>query len=111
MIEAGLAIIAACLPNLRFLLSKASLDSIVNSVRSALSLESFRSQRSRRLASPSDGSYANITPPGNASLSHMPMVSVTGSAGSLHSANKDVTKVKQSGIYVTSQISQQESMV
>ena len=110
MIEAGLAVIAACLPTLRPLFGKISVDSIVNSVRSALSLDSLRSQRSQRLVAHPEGSYTNATPE-NSSAAQIPMVSVTGSAGSLHSADKDVTQVKESGIYVTSQISQHESMV
>lgn len=110
MIEAGLAIIAACLPNLRFLVSKVSLDSVVNSVRSALSLDSLHSQRSRRFVSHSDGSYTNIVP-GNSSASQMPVISVIGSAGSLHVDDKHGAKTTDSGIHVTSQISQHESMV
>ncbi|SLM35585.1 hypothetical protein LPUS_04890 [Lasallia pustulata] len=110
MIEAGLGVIAACLPTLRPLLSKISLGSIVNSVRSALSPDSSHWQRSQRPVSHPEGSHTNLTPE-NSSASQMPMVSVTGSAGSLHSANKDVTQVKESGIYVTSQIWQHESMV
>lgn len=109
MIEAGLAIIAACLPNLRFLFSKISLDSIVNSVRSALSLQSLHSQRSRRFESRSEGSYTNIIP--GSTASQMPMVKVTGSTGSSQAEEKDAARVTESGIYVTSQISQHESMV
>jgi len=46
-LEAGLALIAACLPSMSYLFTKRSIGSIVASVRSAISLESFRSQVSR----------------------------------------------------------------
>ena len=44
-IETGLALIAACLPTLSYLFNGVSLQSAVNSVRSALSLGSVRSTR------------------------------------------------------------------
>ena len=50
IIETGVAIIAACLPTLRPLFSNWSLESVIRSVRSAISLNSLRSssQRSTR---------------------------------------------------------------
>ena len=47
MIEAGLAIIASCLPTLQTLVAKDSIQSMVASIRSAISLESLRSHSSR----------------------------------------------------------------
>ena len=110
MVEAGLAIIAACLPNLYFLLRKVSLGSIMNSVRSALSLRSLRSQHSQRIVPQSESSYTNIVP-GISSASQMPMIRISGSAGSFRSGNKDAAEITGPGIYVTSQILQHESMV
>lgn len=46
--EAGIAVIVACLPTLNFLLGKRQLTSLINSIRSAISLESIRSNRSRQ---------------------------------------------------------------
>ncbi|MCJ1356783.1 MAG: hypothetical protein MMC33_006779 [Icmadophila ericetorum] len=47
MIECGLGLFAACLPTLRFLFKGFSIESIAASVRSALSLQSMRSENSR----------------------------------------------------------------
>ena len=46
MIEAGLAVIAICLPILQALLTRGSVQSMVASVRSAISLQSMRSHSS-----------------------------------------------------------------
>ena len=46
MIEAGLAIIASCLPTLQALFVKGSLQSMVASIRSMVSLQSMRSHSS-----------------------------------------------------------------
>ena len=46
MIESGLALVAACLPTLRFLFGNFSPESLIRSIRSVMSLESLRSQRS-----------------------------------------------------------------
>ena len=45
MIEAGVSLIAACLPSLRFLFANKSLQSIVHSVRSVISLRSTPKRR------------------------------------------------------------------
>ena len=47
MVEAGLAIIASCLPTLQALVAKDSIQSMVASIRSAISLQSLRSHSSR----------------------------------------------------------------
>ena len=47
MLEAGLALIACCLPTLNALLIQKSVDSIVRSVRSAISLGSLRPDGTR----------------------------------------------------------------
>jgi len=78
MIEAGLAIIAACLPTLRFLVGKVSLDTMMNSVRSAFSLRSIRStQNSQPSVSPSGGVYLDLDGSGSGS-SRSKMVSEIG---------------------------------
>ncbi|KAI9696878.1 MAG: hypothetical protein M1820_008032 [Bogoriella megaspora] len=48
MLEAGLALIACCLPTLQFLFKGLSAEAIIRSVRSVISLHSLRSQRSSR---------------------------------------------------------------
>ncbi|KAB8290714.1 hypothetical protein EYC80_008353 [Monilinia laxa] len=47
MIEVGLGLFAACLPTIRFLFRGFSPESVISSIRSALSLHSLRSNRSR----------------------------------------------------------------
>ena len=47
MIEAGLAIIASCLPTLQSLFVRSSLQSMVASIRSVISLQSMRSHSSQ----------------------------------------------------------------
>lgn len=47
MLEAYLGIVAACLPSIRFLFKGFSPESVINSIRSALSLHSLRSNHSR----------------------------------------------------------------
>ncbi|MCJ1289797.1 hypothetical protein MMC34_001330 [Xylographa carneopallida] len=49
MLEQGLAVIVACLPTLRTLFNHASLESVVRSVRTTLSLDSLRSRGSGNL--------------------------------------------------------------
>lgn len=56
-IESGLALIAACLPTLSYLFNGISVQSAVNSVRSAFSLGSVRSTRK------SEPSRAEVTNP------------------------------------------------
>jgi len=55
LLEAGLALIAACLPSLSVLFAKRSLASVISSVRSALSLRSLRSQNTRRSQQSANG--------------------------------------------------------
>ncbi|KAF4624982.1 hypothetical protein G7Y89_g13188 [Cudoniella acicularis] len=47
LVEVCLGLLAACLPTIRFLFKGLSPDSVINSIRSAFSLHSFRSNRSR----------------------------------------------------------------
>ena len=47
MFECGFALIAACLPTLRFLFGKFSPDALISNLRSVISLNSLRSQRSQ----------------------------------------------------------------
>jgi hypothetical protein len=51
MIEMGVAMVAACLPTLRPLFYGVSLESIINSVRSMISLQSIRSGSGKHSAS------------------------------------------------------------
>ncbi len=52
MLEAGLSLIAGCLPSVYIIFAKSSLESIIASIRSANSLHSIRSDRSRGLKKP-----------------------------------------------------------
>lgn len=45
MFECGFALIAACIPTLRFLFGKFSPDALLRSIRSVISINSLRSQR------------------------------------------------------------------
>jgi hypothetical protein len=63
MLEAGLALIAACLPSVYVLSARRSLQSIIASVRSAISLHSIRLGRSRASKKP----YENVENPSLAS--------------------------------------------
>ena len=110
MIEAGLAIIAACLPTLRSLVGKVSLDSIVNSVRSALSLHSLPSQRSRRSAAHAEGPYANIQAEGSVTF-HAQMVPEKARRNEFDMGNMNKPQAADSGILVTRQILQHDSIV
>ena len=74
MIETGLALIAACLPSLRFLFGATTPASLVRSIRSAMSLHSLRSsQRSRQSQGRSQCSdqYKKIADPKHSGLSEV----------------------------------------
>lgn len=59
-VEAGVAVIAACLPTLRTLFLGKSLDTLISSIRSMLSLNSIeRSQHNERRGSDSEGFAGN----------------------------------------------------
>ena len=45
LLEAGLALIAACLPPMSYLFTHFNVHSVINSIRSTLSLHSFRSSQ------------------------------------------------------------------
>ncbi len=107
MIEAGLAIIAACLPTLQFLIRKVSLDSVVSSVRSALSLHSMRSQQpeSRPM-----GPYTSIQAGGEVA-SITPIVGESNPSDVLVTGSMDGPPAQGNGIYITKQVSQHNSMV
>jgi hypothetical protein len=65
MIEAGICIVAACLPTIQQLFRGHSLRSVVNSVRSAISLQSLSGSggsRQRSSASRSRGLYSEQDP-------------------------------------------------
>lgn len=106
MIEAGLAIIAACLPTLRFLVGKVSLDNMMNSVRSVFSLRSGRStQHSQPSVSRSGGMYLDLDGGGSGS-SRSKMVSEIGATEMI------AMEVPVEGkIHVTEQVEQWRSPV
>lgn len=74
MIEGGLAVIAACLPTLRCLVRDLSLNSIVNSIRSALGLNSVCARRNQQSATFPLRPYTQIRAKSSLSLD-APMVS------------------------------------
>ena len=110
MVEAGLAVIAACLPTLQFLIRKFSLDRMISSIRSAFSLQSLRSQSSglgpkgpyinMRADSkkPSGPSVEKIVGRGETS-EDLAMSSMTGTA------------VSEDAIHVTKHLSQHDDLV
>lgn len=107
MVEAGLAVIAACLPTLRFLVGKISLDSMMNSVRSAFSLRSIHTQRSQNSTARPGGPYLDLD--GSASSTKMvPKVGVTEiiAMGDIEMANP-----AGDSIHVTKEVSQYNSEV
>ncbi|MCJ1437277.1 hypothetical protein MMC27_006663 [Xylographa pallens] len=70
MIEAGISLIAACLPTLRFLFANKSLQTVMQSVRSAISLRSSSSHRGDNDFSDieSNHSRAQIYGPGSGTM-------------------------------------------
>ena len=111
MIEAGLAIIAACLPTLRFLVGKLSLSSMVNSIRSAFSLGSLRSQYSQRPTSSPTGPHSDLTS-SNWSWSKVKFVPDTDYTAEICAmGHMDATNTTDDGIHVTKQVAQEKSMV
>lgn len=107
MIEAGLAIIAACLPSLQFLIRKVSLDRMIRSVRSALSLQSTRSQNSQ---SKFMGPYIDMKADGDVP-SVTTMVGKGGTSEDLVMGSITRPSENGDGIYLTSEISQRDDMV
>ena len=111
MIEAGLGIIATCLPTLHFLVSKVSLDSIAHNVRSTFSLHSIRSH----FPQPKTGHSAgpSLDPDGNTLLgSHARMVPDKGHTETFAMRDVDLVKtVGDDGIHVTKQVYQYQSRV
>lgn len=113
LIEGGLALIAACLPNLRFLVGKMSLTRILHSVRSVLSLGSTRTQeQSQQPSSGSKESYVNIEPGSSLSSTSRTVISEkSGSVDIFVTGNVDGRETKGHGIQVTRQLSQHTSIV
>ncbi|MCJ1462679.1 hypothetical protein MMC07_001282 [Pseudocyphellaria aurata] len=117
MIEAGLAVIAACLPTLRFLVGKVSVSSILQSVRSALSLGSVSAQdqqnQSQRSPTYSKESYTPIKTGSSPSST----LNVTREKDKFSTENFVMGNVdglsdrQEHGIQVTRQFSQHASMV
>ena len=110
MIEAGLAIIAVCLPTLQFLARKASIDSMLHSLRSAFSLKSMLSQNSRRLAFRLNDTYSN-TRAASESESIAPMVEDNSRSKAFVMSDINKASVKGAGIRVTRELSQHDDVV
>ena len=71
-LEAFLGILAACLPTVRFLFKGLSPESVIDSIRSALSLHSLRSNHS---AINDDGTRLQQAEEGGSKVSHINVVS------------------------------------
>ena len=111
MIEADLAIIAACLPTLRFLVGKFSLNSMVSSVRSAFTLGSPRSQYSQR-AIPSTTVPQSGVPSDTWSGSKVKFVPDTSYSTEIYAMhNVDATSTADDSIHITKEVAQAKSMV
>ena len=110
MIEAGLGIIAACLPTLHFLVRKTSIASIVNSMRSAFSLPSMNSEGSKRLPSQPSGPYKDIGADSE-TASKVPTLPDTDSSNLIVMKKLKRSEAPATDIYVTRQFSQQDNMV
>ena len=107
MIEAGLAVIAACLPTLQFLIRKVSLDGMISSVRSALSLQSMRSQQ---IESRPMGPYTNMRADSEVT-STAPIMGEGNPSDVLILGSVDGPLAKGDGIYVMKNLSQRHDMV
>lgn len=107
MIEAGLGIIAACLPTLQYLIRKNYLDSMISSIRSVFSLRPIRSQQHE---SKPMGPYTNIHA-GRESASITPMVGMADRSYSLAMDGIDEKVPRGGRIYVTKQLSQHDDLM
>ena len=120
LLEAGLALIAACLPSLSVLFAKRSLASVISSVRSALSLRSLRNKdtyHSQQSASGQDlrtGSYKEM-PDDQSTASHVNMVAKDSlgiesfAMGDLEGGHID--SVRGEGIHVKNELTQEGRVV
>ena len=107
MIEAGLAMIATCLPALQFLVRKISLDRMISSVRSAFSLQSTPSQHSKPTPT---GRYSNVKPDSKAALVTT-MVRKGDVVDDLVMGSMASPTAEGDVIYVTNHLSQHNDMV
>ena len=115
MIEAGLAVIAACLPTLQYLVRKPSLDRMISSVRSAFSLPSIPS--SQRSASRPMGPYVNME--GESEVPSVTTMVGKGTSGDdlamgsveRSGSGKGKGMGKTDGILVSSKLEQRDDMV
>ena len=110
MIEAGLGIIAACLPTLHFLVRKTSIASIVNSVRSAFSLPSLNSERSENLPTQPSGPYKDIRADSE-TASNVPTLPDSDSSNLIAMKKLNRSEASANEIYVSRQFLQQDDMV
>ena len=110
MLEAGLSLIAGCLPSVYIIFAKDSLQSVIASIRSAISLHSIRSDRSRGSKKP----YENMENTSTASHAQ-PLKQQGDNSNHIYSAYEmdDVPPMPtQDGeIRVRSDLSQSEKMV
>ena len=110
MLEAGLSLIAGCLPPVYSIFAKNSLQSIIASIRSAISLHSIPSDRSRGSKKP----YENME--NSSTVSHeQPLKRQVDNLNHIYSAYEmdDVPPVpaQDREIHVKSDLAQSEQMV
>jgi len=113
MMESGLAIVACCMPTLHALILKSSIESIVRSIRSATSLQSFSSGKSKKFTPLSGDSRAlNSKVSASSVPDHSNPASIHGYAmGDLSKASHDTSNLDQDKIWVNSEFEQIHSSV
>ncbi len=118
MLEAGISLVATNLPSLNFLVSKQSLQSFAASIRSAVSLGSMQSQRSKT-GTDDRTPYSKMQQNGSMA-SDVPVMRRVGESGEVTRGvdtfamydMKDMEEVREPGTaHVTSETKQQGSMV
>ncbi|KAK4692511.1 hypothetical protein P7C71_g4716, partial [Lecanoromycetidae sp. Uapishka_2] len=115
MLEAGISLIATNLPSLNFLLSKKSLQSMIASVRSQISLGSIRSHESKKSQPYSKmgehgsmSSHAPAVPAYNTSFNTEPK---TVDSFAMHEYEDGLPLAEPGEIHVRSDIKQTDNMV
>ena len=112
-LEAGLSIIAICLPTLRPLFARKSMDSIVRSVRGVMSLGSVTSSHNRDTANATTDHYTEIEEHGIKTAHAVYLTRPDGQVESyaMHNQSERSPKNMPGVIHVESQLAQENSMV
>lgn len=113
IIEAGLSIIAICLPTLRPLFARKSMDSIVRSVRGVMSLGSVTSSHNRDSGSATTDHYTEIEEHGLKTAHAAYLTRVDGQVESIvmHDQSERSLETVPGVIQVESKLAQENSIV